>query len=186
MQILIKRGTPEEISEFFRKNRWLIARLLGAHVVATDVEPVDYSPAPDVVDDLDSIDTVEELEEEILETVEEIEDIMEEIAEGEHLSEEEQELVEEIEETIDEITELLTDDDEEPEAEAAPAVDDLTRIKGLGPKTAQGLNAAGITSFKELANLSESQIAALDEQISGFAATYKRKEFKAQADELSE
>jgi WS/DGAT/MGAT family acyltransferase len=49
--------------------------------------------------------------------------------------------------------------------EAAPKTDDLTLIKGLGPKNARKLNEAGIARFAELAALTEREIAALDDAL---------------------
>ena len=50
--------------------------------------------------------------------------------------------------------EVATGDDEAPSLEAgapAPEADDLTRIEGIGPKISGVLNAAGITTFAQLA-----------------------------------
>ena len=54
-------------------------------------------------------------------------------------------------------------------AEAAPAAaapaaegDDLTKLTGVGPAAAAKLNDAGITSFAQIAALSEDEIAAID------------------------
>jgi predicted flap endonuclease-1-like 5' DNA nuclease len=46
------------------------------------------------------------------------------------------------------------------------AVDDLTTIKGIGPKIAAKLNAAGIQSFAELARLDDTALGELASQIS--------------------
>ncbi|MEC7267740.1 MAG: 50S ribosomal protein L27 [Bacteroidota bacterium] len=60
----------------------------------------------------------------------------------------------------------------EPKAEApkaakketpkADAADDLTALAGVGPKMADKMNAAGITSFAQLAAMTEESIAALE------------------------
>jgi large subunit ribosomal protein L22 len=44
--------------------------------------------------------------------------------------------------------------------------DPLNQIIGIGPKLHEELNAAGITTFKQLAELSDSDITALDEKVS--------------------
>lgn len=176
MQILIKRGSPEEIAEFFRKNRWLIARLLGNvvhhHHFADDAsdDVADYSPASD--------NSPEAIEEQLEETLEEIEDIIDDMCAEPSDNAEVQELVEEIKETIDDIQDDLgyeNADDQE---------DDLSEINGLGPKTAQGLKAAGIHSFKQLAALTDDDVAALDRQIKNFAKTFVRKDYRGQANDL--
>ncbi len=43
--------------------------------------------------------------------------------------------------------------------------DQMTDIKGLGPKTADALEAAGITSFAQIAAWTESDIASWDEKL---------------------
>lgn len=54
----------------------------------------------------------------------------------------------------------------EPKAEAPKAdtasADDLTALAGVGPKMADKMNAAGITSFTQLAAMTEESIAALE------------------------
>ena len=69
-----------------------------------------------------------------------------------------------VEEVIEEISEAVADEpavEEELVAEerAAPAgADDLTAIKGIGPKFAETLHAAGITTFAALAELSPERL----------------------------
>ena len=48
------------------------------------------------------------------------------------------------------------------EAPKADASDDLTALAGVGPKMADKMNAAGITSFAQLAAMTEESIAALE------------------------
>ena len=48
------------------------------------------------------------------------------------------------------------------EAPKADAADDLTALAGVGPKMADKMNAAGITSFAQLAAMTEESIAALE------------------------
>ena len=175
MQILIKRGTPEEIAEFFRKNRWLIERLLQGKA---DTDTVDHSPAPDHSDAASE----EELEEEILETIDEIEEALDAINPEDIESEAARELLEDIEETIDEIEDILEGDDDEDDEEEQE--DDLTAIKGLGPKTAEGLQKAGITTFQQLIDLTEEEIEELDDKITNFARSYESKSFREQAEKL--
>lgn len=51
-------------------------------------------------------------------------------------------------------------------AAKAPPKDDLKRITGIGPKLEQALNAAGITSFAQIAGWSDEDIARLDADLS--------------------
>ena len=48
------------------------------------------------------------------------------------------------------------------EAPKADVADDLTALAGVGPKMADKMNAAGITSFAQLAAMTEESIAALE------------------------
>ena len=45
--------------------------------------------------------------------------------------------------------------------------DDLTAIKGLGPKAAAALKAGGVTRFSDIAGWSEADVADWDERING-------------------
>ncbi|MFM6930900.1 MAG: hypothetical protein ACKOUT_01495 [Novosphingobium sp.] len=56
-----------------------------------------------------------------------------------------------------------------PPVAAAPAADDLARIKGLGPKLRALLPTLGITSFAQIAALTEADLAALDSKLGPFA-----------------
>lgn len=60
---------------------------------------------------------------------------------------------------------------------------DLTAIKGLGEKMSEKLKAEGITSFQQLAKMTEKDVNALDEKIKSFAARFKRYEWGKQAKE---
>lgn len=87
------------------------------------------------------------------------------------------------------ITEIaLHDVHAEEEKTSAPTTtpDDLTKVNGLGAKMVESLNAAGITTFEQLANLTETQVVQLGESIRGFASAYERKDFKKQAEELNQ
>ena len=75
-----------------------------------------------------------------------------------------------------------------PGAEPAPepvttaaGTDDLTRMKGVGPKLAQRLNEAGITSFAQLAALSPAEAEALDAQLGDFRGRIHRDRWIEQA-----
>lgn len=50
---------------------------------------------------------------------------------------------------------------------AAAVQDDLTRIKGLGPKAAAALADGGVTRFAQIAAWSDADIASWDEKING-------------------
>lgn len=78
----------------------------------------------------------------------------------------------------------------EPAAALAPAAptagsDDLTRIKGLGPKLKARLAELGVTSFAQIAAWTEADIAALDAQLGAFAGRATRDKWVEQASFLA-
>ncbi|MEP0190455.1 MAG: helix-hairpin-helix domain-containing protein [Erythrobacter sp.] len=81
----------------------------------------------------------------------------------------------------------------EPVAEPEPAVpkasvsatDDLTRIKGLGPKIATVLKDQGITSYAQIAAWSEDDIERIDASLGRFAGRITRDQWVIQAKLLS-
>jgi len=87
-----------------------------------------------------------------------------------------------------------------PEAEPAPppepapapapastpaAADDLTRIKGLGPKLSGLLGELGVTSFAQIAAWSDEDISRIDAQLGRFAGRITRDQWVEQAKLLS-
>ncbi len=69
-------------------------------------------------------------------------------------------------------------------AEAVEA-DDLTRIKGLGPKLRARLGELGVTRFEQIAAWTEADIAAFDAQLGTFAGRSTRDQWVAQAQFLA-
>lgn len=63
--------------------------------------------------------------------------------------------------------------------------DDLTRLKGVGPKFAAMLNQIGITRFDQLARLSEGDMERLDRQLGPFSGRLHRDQVPLQADYLA-
>ena len=63
--------------------------------------------------------------------------------------------------------------------------DDLVKIKGIGPKLADILNARGITRFDQIAKLSEGQIESLDASLGAFRGRFDRDRIQEQADYLA-
>lgn len=63
-----------------------------------------------------------------------------------------------------------------PVAAPAPAAggDDLTRLKGVGPKLSARLKELGVVSFAQIAGWSEADLAAVDSQLGTFAGRPKR------------
>lgn len=59
--------------------------------------------------------------------------------------------------------------------------DNLQMLKGVGPKLAAQLNAAGITRFDQLASLSPNEIALLDERMGAFKGRLARDRIADQA-----
>lgn len=71
--------------------------------------------------------------------------------------------------------------------EIADAVeaDDLTRIKGLGPKLKARLGELGVTRFEQIAAWTEADVAAVDAQLGTFAGRSTRDQWVAQAQFLA-
>lgn len=59
--------------------------------------------------------------------------------------------------------------------------DDLQRLKGVGPKLAAQLNAAGITRYGQLARLTPNEVAMLDERMGAFNGRIARDRLVEQA-----
>lgn len=68
--------------------------------------------------------------------------------------------------------------------EAGPP-DDLVKLKGIGPKLAAVLNGHGLTRFDQIAKLSPSQVADLDETLGAFRGRLTRDLVIEQADYLA-
>jgi predicted flap endonuclease-1-like 5' DNA nuclease len=80
----------------------------------------------------------------------------------------------------------------EPAAPAAPIravpagpADELTRMKGVGPKVAALLNGLGVTRFDQIAGWSEADIARVDGQLGAFKGRIARDQWVEQARLLS-
>ncbi len=84
---------------------------------------------------------------------------------------------------------------DEPKAETAKEVtpapaakaeggDDLTKMKGLGKVFAEKLNGEGVTTFAQIAAMSEDDIAALEEKI-GASGKFESNDWVAQAKDLA-
>jgi predicted flap endonuclease-1-like 5' DNA nuclease len=63
--------------------------------------------------------------------------------------------------------------------------DDLTRLKGVGPKFAAMLNQQGIARYEQLASLSEGDIDRLDTNLGAFKGRLQRDQVPLQADYLA-
>jgi predicted flap endonuclease-1-like 5' DNA nuclease len=72
----------------------------------------------------------------------------------------------------------------EPETETAPVSDDLTQIKGLGPKAAAKLSENGVTSLAQIANWTADDVARMDDMING-RGRIERDDWVGQAKALS-
>lgn len=73
----------------------------------------------------------------------------------------------------------------EPETSAEAGADDLTAIKGLGPKAAEALKAGGVTRYAQMAGWSDSDIADWDARING-RGRIRRDDWVGQAKALSQ
>lgn len=78
----------------------------------------------------------------------------------------------------------------QPAPDAAPAQaqagDDLTRIKGLGPKLAEQLGALGVTSYAQIAEWDDAEIDRIDAQLGRFQGRIRRDDWVTQARLLAE
>jgi predicted flap endonuclease-1-like 5' DNA nuclease len=59
--------------------------------------------------------------------------------------------------------------------------DDLTRIKGLGPKLAEQLRGLGVTSFAQIAGWDDAEIDRIDGQLGRFQGRIRRDDWPGQA-----
>lgn len=66
-----------------------------------------------------------------------------------------------------------------------PVADDLTQIRGIGPKIAAMLNERGITTFRQIAALDEHQIEELGEALGSFRGRIVRDDWMGAARALS-
>ncbi len=64
--------------------------------------------------------------------------------------------------------------------------DDLKRISGVGPKLEQMLNEQGITTFRQLAALSEDDVDALQSRLPQFPGRIRRDDWVNQAAQLAQ
>lgn len=64
---------------------------------------------------------------------------------------------------------------------ATPAGDELTRIKGLGPKLAGTLREMGVTSFAQIAAWDDAEIDRIDAQLGRFEGRIRRDDWVGQA-----
>ena len=63
--------------------------------------------------------------------------------------------------------------------------DDLCLLKGVGPKFAEALHAAGFVNFDQIAGLSPVEIERLDQQLGAFSGRITRDRIVEQADYLA-
>jgi 2-oxoglutarate dehydrogenase E2 component (dihydrolipoamide succinyltransferase) len=70
-------------------------------------------------------------------------------------------------------------------APASAAADDLSRIKGVGPKLVALLGELGVTSYAQIAAWNEADVARIDDQLGRFAGRITRDQWIEQAKLLS-
>lgn len=59
--------------------------------------------------------------------------------------------------------------------------DDLTRVKGVGPKVAKLLQGLGVTTFAQIAAWDDAEVERIDAQLGSFAGRIRRDDWRAQA-----
>ena len=72
------------------------------------------------------------------------------------------------------------------EATVAPGGDDLTRLKGVGPKLVAALNERGVTRFEQIAAWDEAEIERVDATLGRFQGRIRRDDWVGQARLLAE
>ena len=72
-----------------------------------------------------------------------------------------------------------------PRPAASEPADDLSRLKGVGPKFVARLNELGITRYEQLAGLNANEAAHLDERMGAFQGRLARDRVTEQADYLA-
>jgi predicted flap endonuclease-1-like 5' DNA nuclease len=70
-------------------------------------------------------------------------------------------------------------------ADPGGAIDDLERIKGVGPKLGELLRARGFVRFEQLAHLTPQEVEMLDEQLGPFRGRIQRDRIAEQATYLA-
>ena len=73
----------------------------------------------------------------------------------------------------------------QPSAKPSSGNDDLTRIKGLGPKIAAMLNEQGISTFAQIAEWSETDVDRIDASLGRFQGRIRRDSWVEQAKMLA-
>ena len=68
---------------------------------------------------------------------------------------------------------------------AGESSDDLSRLKGVGPRFADALHAAGFHRFEQLASMSSAEVERLDGQLGAFRGRLARDRVVEQADYLA-
>ena len=79
---------------------------------------------------------------------------------------------------------LGAEDDNATGARAGAERDDLKRISGIGPGLEKKLNAEGIYSFRQIASLTKSDVARLEQKVIKFPGRIKRDKWVEQARKL--
>jgi predicted flap endonuclease-1-like 5' DNA nuclease len=75
-------------------------------------------------------------------------------------------IAEEVETEVEKASEVAAETSRAAAERASEAVDDLTRLTGIGPKLAAALAARGIRTFAQLADWTEEQAQAFDSELS--------------------
>lgn len=88
-----------------------------------------------------------------------------------------------IEDVVDQFVGI--DAHESGQAFKSKAGDDLTRLKGLGPKAATTLTAIGVTTFAQMAAWNDADIDAIDAQLGAFKGRIRRDRWVEQAQFLA-
>ena len=81
----------------------------------------------------------------------------------------------------EELIEAVAQPQPAPSPQVAASGDDLSRIKGLGPKLQEMLPALGLSTYAQIAALGEAELDALDARLGAFAGRPRRDNWVEQA-----
>lgn len=89
------------------------------------------------------------------------------------------------ESVVETVAETAVEPAAEPVAEAPATRDELTLIKGIGPKMAEKLHAAGVTRFAQIAAWDAAVVAEMEATLGGLPGAITRADWVGQAKQLA-
>lgn len=149
----------------------------SAPEAVVEAAPEAADPVPEAAAEAEVIEAVEETV--VAEPAVEAEPVVE-AAEAGPAAPEEAPVAEAVAETVEDTGPVMPEKLDAPKGSA----DDLTVLKGLGPKMARNLNAAGIYHLDQVAKWTDQNIAWIDENVTGVRGRAVKNGWVAQAAEM--